>query len=60
MFSLFQNEDDEEEELAEQAHKQKLLDMISSQPKVCSSAGLDWQYDKCFRQITSWYDNNNI
>ena len=34
MFSLFQNEDDEEEELAEQAHKQKLLDMISSQPKV--------------------------
>ena len=36
MFSLFQNEDDEEEELAEQAHKQKLLDMISSQPKVCS------------------------
>ena len=54
MFSLFQNEDDEEEELAEQAHKQKLLDMISSQPKVCSSAGLAWQQDKYFKQITSW------
>ena len=54
MFSLFQNEDDEEEDLAEQAHKQKLLDMISSQPKVCSSAGLVWQHDKYLKQITSW------
>ena len=55
MFSLFQNEDDEEEELAEQAHKQKLLDMISSQPKVCPSAGLiAWQHDKYFEQLTSW------
>ena len=35
MFSLYQDED-EEDGLADEAHKQKLLDMISSQPKVCS------------------------
>ena len=45
MFSLYQDED-EEEGLADEALKQKLLDMISSQPKVCSSAGLVWKHDK--------------